>query len=141
MIITTTTTDDDDDDATTTTPPRFYNVFVPTTDSVLYTHLLENLAPRKPLLFVGESGTAKTVTIQNYLGSLSSESSTKLNMNFSSRTTSLDVQTNIEANVDKRAGIKYGPPTGKKLVIFIDDMNMPKVREGQSVRVDIGHDT
>lgn len=106
---------------------RFYNVFVPTTDSVLYTHLLENLAPRKPLLFVGESGTAKTVTIQNYLLSLSPETSAKLNMNFSSRTTSLDVQTNIEANVDKRSGIKYGPPSGKKLVIFIDDMNMPKV--------------
>jgi dynein heavy chain len=102
-------------------------VFVPTTDSVLYTHLLENLAPRKPLLFVGESGTAKTVTIQNYLSSLSPETSAKLNMNFSSRTTSLDVQTNIEANVDKRSGIKYGPPSGKKLVIFIDDMNMPKV--------------
>lgn len=71
---------------------RFYNVFVPTTDSVLYTHLLESLAPRKPLLFVGESGTAKTMTIQNYLGSLSPDSNMKLNMNFSSRTTSLDVQ-------------------------------------------------
>jgi dynein heavy chain len=102
-------------------------VFVPTTDSVLYTFILEKLAPRKPLLFVGESGTAKTMTIQNYLGSLPSEANMKLNINFSSRTTSLDVQTNIEANVDKRSGIKYGPPAGKKLVIFVDDMNMPKV--------------
>lgn len=48
-------------------------------------------------------------------------------MNFSSRTTSLDVQTSLEANVSKRNKNIYGPPIGKKLVCFIDDMNMPQV--------------
>lgn len=50
-----------------------------------------------------------------------------LNMNFSSRTTSLDVQRNLEANVEKRTKDTYGPPPGKRLLIFIDDMNMPQV--------------
>lgn len=48
-------------------------------------------------------------------------------INFSSRTTSMDVQRNIEAAVDKRTRNIYGPPAGKQLVIFIDDMNMPIV--------------
>jgi dynein heavy chain len=108
-------------------PFKFYEVMVPTTDSVVYTYLLKNLAPLRPILFVGESGTAKTTVIQKYLLSLPSSANSKLNINFSSRTTAADVQTNIEANVDKRSGNIYGPPTGKRLIIFIDDLNMPKV--------------
>lgn len=50
-----------------------------------------------------------------------------LNINFSSRTTSLDVQRTIEAAVEKRTKNIFGPPVGKKLIVFVDDMNMPKV--------------
>ena len=35
-----------------------------------------------------------------------------LNVNFSSRTTSMDVQRNLEANVEKRMKDVYGPPPG-----------------------------
>jgi dynein heavy chain, axonemal len=52
----------------------------------------------------------------------------KLNINFSSRTTSKDLQANIEDNIDKRSGRIFGPKIlGKQLVIFIDDLHMPKV--------------
>ncbi|TMW57276.1 hypothetical protein Poli38472_003201 [Pythium oligandrum] len=109
-------------------PFNFSHVFVPTTDSVLYNFILSScMKTEKPMLFVGESGTAKTVTIQNYLKDLDQQTCSALNINFSSRTSSLDVQTNIQANVDKRSGKIYGPPAGKKLIIFIDDLNMPKV--------------
>jgi dynein heavy chain len=108
-------------------PFRFYDVMVPTPDSVLYSHMLKMLAPQRPILFVGESGTAKTTIIQKYLSGLPNTSFGRLNINFSSRTTAADVQSNIEANVDKRSGTIYGPPSGKKLIVFIDDMNMPKV--------------
>lgn len=48
-----------------------------------------------PVMFVGESGTAKSVIISNYLNSLDPENFMKLNINFSSRTTSKDLQANI----------------------------------------------
>lgn len=50
-----------------------------------------------------------------------------LNINFSSRTTSLDVQRTVEASTEKRTKNIFGPPVGKKLIAFVDDMNMPKV--------------
>jgi len=109
-------------------PFQFNSILVPTKENVLYTYLLEiNKTVEAPVLFVGEPGTAKTVTIQNFINQQSVEKHMKLNLNFSSRTTSLDVQNNIIGNVDKRTGRIYGPSGGKQLLIFIDDMNMPIV--------------
>lgn len=48
-------------------------------------------------------------------------------INFSSRTSSRDVQNTIEASLDKRTKTIYGPPMGKHMAIFIDDLNMPVV--------------
>lgn len=39
----------------------------------------------------------------------------------------MDLQRNLEANVEKRTKETYGPPMGKRLLVFMDDMNMPKV--------------
>lgn len=51
-----------------------------------------------------------------------------LTINFSSRTTSMDLQRNLEASVEKRTKEIYGPPVGKRLLVFMDDLNMPRVR-------------
>lgn len=61
--------------------------------------------------------------------SVPSPSQIILNINFSSRTSSLDVQRTLEAAVEKRTKDTYGPPMGKKIACFIDDMNMPQVDE------------
>jgi hypothetical protein len=52
-----------------------------------------------------------------------------LSINFSSRSTSLDLQRNLESVIEKRTKDTYGPPMGRKLVCFIDDLNMPQVSQ------------
>ncbi|KAI8916282.1 dynein heavy chain and region D6 of dynein motor-domain-containing protein [Gorgonomyces haynaldii] len=104
----------------------FHEILVPTLDTVRHTWLLDKLVSnRKPVLFVGEVGTSKTVTVDNYLRSLAADRNILLKVNFSSRTTSLDVQKNVEANIEKRTKDTYGPPGGKRLIVFVDDLNMP----------------
>jgi dynein heavy chain len=102
---------------------------VPTVDTKRFSYLLSQMVNQKyPCLFVGESGTAKSVIIMNYLNQLSGEHFMRLVINFSSRTQSIDVQTNIEDNIEKRSGRVFGPKNpGKKLVILIDDLHMPKI--------------
>lgn len=39
----------------------------------------------------------------------------------------MDVQRTLEAAIEKRTKVIFGPPVGKKLIVFIDDMNMPRV--------------
>ncbi len=75
----------------------FSKILVPTVDVVRSTWLLSTtVGAGRPCLFVGESGTAKTATIQHYLGTWTANNNIVLNMNFSSRTSSLDVQRAIE---------------------------------------------
>ncbi|CAL7939586.1 unnamed protein product [Xylocopa violacea] len=106
----------------------FSEILVPTIDTLRTTWFIEMMNDRdRPALLVGETGTSKTAIIQEFLRNLSSEKYNRLLINFSSRTTSMDVQRNIEAVVEKRTREIYGPPPGKKLLIFIDDMNMPVV--------------
>eukprot|EP00163_Fabomonas_tropica_P031148 TRINITY_DN730_c1_g1_i6.p1 TRINITY_DN730_c1_g1~~TRINITY_DN730_c1_g1_i6.p1 ORF type:complete len:4200 (+),score=1431.71 TRINITY_DN730_c1_g1_i6:1002-12602(+) len=107
---------------------KFSKILVPTVDTVRYNWILNTLARRQQaVLFVGDSGNAKTVIIQDYLRKLSREEFITLNVNFSSRTTSMDMQRTLEDNVDKITKDTYGPPANKKLVVFVDDINMPRV--------------
>ncbi|CBZ30501.1 putative dynein heavy chain [Leishmania mexicana MHOM/GT/2001/U1103] len=124
----------------------FSSLLVSTVDTERNMWLLNKVVlNRTPVMFVGESGTAKTVTIQSYLQHLkcsslhSSESGSDgsgddvqleamlLELNFSSRTTSLDAQRTLEDNIEKRTNTVLGPPARKRLIVFVDDINMPKV--------------
>uniref|UniRef100_F1RFM8 Dynein axonemal heavy chain 10 n=1 Tax=Sus scrofa TaxID=9823 RepID=F1RFM8_PIG len=109
---------------------KFTDILVHTVDTTRTTWTLEQMVKiRQPVLLVGESGTSKTATTQNFLKNLNEETNIVLMVNFSSRTTSMDIQRNLEANVEKRTKDTYGPPMGKRLLVFMDDMNMPKVDE------------
>ncbi|TPX37396.1 hypothetical protein SeMB42_g06902, partial [Synchytrium endobioticum] len=104
----------------------FYKILVPTMETVRHTWLLERLvATKRPVLFVGDVGTSKTVTALNHLRQLPADRYLLLNINFSSRTSSLTLQKNLEINVEKRTKDTYGPAAGKRLMVFVDDLNMP----------------
>ena len=106
----------------------FHEILVPTIDTTRTTWLLTiQAAIKRPVVLVGESGTSKSATIQDFLRNLDHEKNLLLNINFSSRTSSMDVQRTLEANIEKRTKEIYGPPPGKRLVVFMDDMNMPQV--------------
>nr|XP_046243361.1 dynein axonemal heavy chain 10 [Scatophagus argus] len=107
---------------------KFADILVPTVDTTRASWILEQMVKiKRPVLLVGESGTSKTATIHNFLKNLNTDTSITLIINFSSRTTSMDLQRNLEANVEKRTKDTYGPAMGKRLLVFMDDMNMPKV--------------
>lgn len=81
-------------------------------------------------MFCGYTGAAKSVTVLSAFDNIASSSDgyTFLKINFSSRTSSADFQKNIEENIDKRTLKIWGPKTpGKKMIMFIDDLNMPTI--------------
>lgn len=104
----------------------FFDNLVPTSDTIRHSWILSKFEViKKPVIFVGDVGSSKTVTIKNFTKGLARDVNSVLDVNFSSRTSSLDVQRIIEANVEKRSKDQYGPANGKRLVVFLDDLNMP----------------
>lgn len=68
---------------------KFSQILVPTVDTRRFSYLLDQMIKRRiPTLFVGDSGTAKSVIISSFLGSLPQEGFLRLNINFSSKTRS-----------------------------------------------------
>ncbi|KAJ0174233.1 hypothetical protein K1T71_010379 [Dendrolimus kikuchii] len=107
---------------------KFPSILVPTVDTLRLTWLIKIMeSVERPVLLVGDTGTSKTAIITNYLRGLPADKYIVQQMNFSSRTSSMDVQRNLESVVEKRTKDTFGPPVGKKMLVFIDDMNMPIV--------------
>lgn len=68
---------------------KFASILVPTVDTTRYAWLMNALiATKRPVMFCGDSGTAKTVTVFSAFRQLDPERFMFLNINFSSRTTS-----------------------------------------------------
>ncbi|VDK74222.1 unnamed protein product [Dibothriocephalus latus] len=93
---------------------RFSDILVPTKETVRLNWLLQqSLVSSRPICLVGQTGTSKTAALTHMV-------------DFSSRTSSLDVVRNLEAHLERRGKGVYGPASGRRLLVFIDDMNMPE---------------
>ncbi|CAM9769880.1 unnamed protein product, partial [Choristocarpus tenellus] len=104
----------------------FSNLLVPTMDSTRALFLLRMLhKQRRAVLMVGAEGTAKTSTALMFFTELDPVKTAVKRINFSSATTPFMCQNSIEVELDKRGGKNFGPPGGKKMTIFMDDVSMP----------------
>ena len=103
------------------------SLLVPTVDSTRLSDTLRGLSRRgHPVMLVGGTGTGKTALVRAYLASLDEATlSRTVSMNYYMDASAL--QARIDGAVDKRSGRLYGPPQGKKLLLFLDDLNLPFV--------------
>ncbi|XP_065503599.1 dynein axonemal heavy chain 9 [Caloenas nicobarica] len=101
---------------------------VPTTETVRVRYFMDRLLERRhPVMLVGNAGTGKSVLVGDKLSSLDTEVYVVKKVLFNYYTTSAMLQGVLEKPLEKKAGRSYGPPGTKKLVYFIDDLNMPEV--------------
>ncbi|XP_073385492.1 uncharacterized protein [Physcomitrium patens] len=109
---------------------HFEKIIVQTPDSAKYTFLMEVLVHHNlPLLFVGPTGTGKSVYVKQYLMKLDTEKWQSIFFNFSAQTSANQTQDIIDGKLIKRKPGIFGPQKGKQCVIFVDDLNMPAIEK------------
>ncbi|XP_062234716.1 dynein axonemal heavy chain 9-like [Platichthys flesus] len=108
---------------------------VHTTETIRVRYFMDRLIEhRRPVMLVGNAGTGKSVLVGDKLGSLDSDKYMIKNAPFNYYTTSAMLQAVLEKPLEKKAGRNYGPPGSRRLIYFIDDMNMPEVDEYGTVQ-------
>ncbi|XP_063845652.1 dynein axonemal heavy chain 7-like isoform X5 [Scylla paramamosain] len=105
-----------------------HQILVPTVTTVRVSALLSLLLSQaKPLLLVGPPATGKSVYVSDFLrNKLKSDVYKPMFLNFSAHTTTTHVQDLVMGSLDKRKKGVYGPPVGKRCVLFVDDLNLPQ---------------
>ena len=114
----------------------YFQLVVPTVDTVRYNYILDIQASQKNSVFLtGVTGTGKTVVVQDFLNRNKQDLENggknilPIVINFSAQTNAKSTQLNIEAKLEKKRKTLLGGPGNKHVVIFIDDINMPSVEE------------
>uniref|UniRef100_A0A8B7WIF1 Dynein heavy chain 6, axonemal n=1 Tax=Castor canadensis TaxID=51338 RepID=A0A8B7WIF1_CASCN len=107
----------------------FFEMLVPTTDTVRYGYLMEKLlAVRHSVLFTGITGVGKSVIAKGLLNRIQESAGyIPVYLNFSAQTSSARTQEIIESKLERKRKNILGAPRNKRVVIFVDDLNMPRL--------------
>ncbi|KAJ8284204.1 hypothetical protein COCON_G00030540 [Conger conger] len=113
-------------EATISAGAKVSDLIIPTMETARQSFFLRTyLAHEVPMLFVGPTGTGKTIINNSFLLKLPKEQYTPNCINFSARTSANQTQDIIMSKLDRRRKGVFGPPMGKKCVVYVDDLNMP----------------
>lgn len=110
----------------------FSQLVVPTSESIRISFLLKRmiLHGNSGVMLVGDRGTAKTSNIEMFLSEYGeSEFWTTRTLGFSSTSSISSLHTALDGWIEKRQGRTFGPMSGKKMIVFVDDVSMPNINE------------
>ena len=106
---------------------QYHEIIVPTADSYRSTYMTKMLLENDyHVMLPGPTGTGKSINAYNLISSGMGEIYQYIPITFSAQTSANQTQDTIDLKLEKiRRGV-YGAPVGKKYIISVDDLNMPK---------------
>jgi len=105
---------------------RYEEIVVPSMDSVRLVYVFQKLVLHdQHVICPGPTGTGKSVNIALWLQKQAPDNFQGVFINFSAQTHVNQLQDLIDSKLEKRRRGVFGPTAGKKMVLFIDDLNMP----------------
>ena len=106
----------------------FQDIVVPTVYTAQFDYMLDLLLTHdKKVLVCGPTGTGKSCYSQSVLNGKLPETYVSIPVSFSAKTSANMTQDILDAKLDRRRKGVYGPPAGKKGIVFVDDLNMPEI--------------
>ena len=109
----------------------YFQLLVPNMDTVRFAFAIDKMVSNSSAVYLtGLTGVGKSVIVQNLLEMMKEYA--KINpvyMTFSAQSGHMSTQLTIESKLEKKRKNLLGAPSGRKMVILIDDVNMPTVEE------------
>ena len=108
----------------------FYDIVVPTKDTTRFAFLLKvQLLHQKPVFITGNTGVGKSIIIADTINQMKDDIDYPIFpilLTFSAQTSSMQTQNSIVSKLELKRKDLYGGYGNKKVVIMIDDVNMPE---------------
>ncbi|KAL4440889.1 hypothetical protein ABPG74_009302 [Tetrahymena malaccensis] len=106
---------------------QYHEIMIPTNDSTRNIYMKKLLVSQGyHVMCPGPTGTGKSQNCYSLLTTQLGEEYQYIALTFSAQTSANQTQDTIDSKMDKRRKGIFGPPIGKKCIIFVDDLNMPK---------------